>query len=113
MPVKPDKDCRFPGCKNTQNAKHGYCEEHKHLKWQRKVRKTKDPDYDSKWSKFAKQYRKNNPLCQKCLYISGKPVKSEVVHHIRPLKIGGAKYRHDNLQALCNDCHEKIHGRLG
>jgi 5-methylcytosine-specific restriction endonuclease McrA len=33
------------------------------------------------------------------------------VHHITPLKQGGARLDPSNLMSLCNSCHNRVHGR--
>ena len=60
------------------------------------------------WKTTKKEYLKNNPLCESCLS-EGQKVKSKLVHHIIPVRKGGAFLEEDNLTALCKGCHDEIH----
>jgi tetratricopeptide (TPR) repeat protein len=60
------------------------------------------------WKRLKKEYLKNNPICESCLS-DGKKAKSKLVHHIIPLRKGGAFLEEDNLIALCKECHYEIH----
>jgi len=57
------------------------------------------------WRKCREWYRKQHPLCERCR-AAGRYVASAVVHHkidrrVRP----DLAYREDNLEALCEPCH--------
>ena len=58
------------------------------------------------WRKKSKAFKINNPLCIECerndLIV---PVK--VVDHIIPINAGGAMLDDDNLQSLCESCHNR------
>ena len=68
-----------------------------------------------KWKKLRSAYLLYHPLCELCL--SQDIVKSaQEVHHIKPISQGKdieemkvIAYDSTNLQALCTDCHHKIH----
>jgi 5-methylcytosine-specific restriction protein A len=45
-------------------------------------------------------------LCLHCEE-EGKVVPADVVDHIKPIKQGGAKLSHNNIQSLCHSCHNK------
>lgn len=62
------------------------------------------------WRKFSIRYRKQHPLCVRCLTID-RATPSQVVDHIRPINKGGDKWSDDNLQALCHRCHNSKSGR--
>ena len=69
----------------------------------------------SRWRRCRDAYIKAHPLCEECLK-SGKVEPSRYVHHIRHMNAQTVKdaslaYGEKNLQALCFDCHEQIHGR--
>jgi 5-methylcytosine-specific restriction protein A len=67
-------------------------------------------EYNSLWQKFRAVYLSLHPICVKC-ESKGYVVPAVLIHHVKPLDEGGSKYNEDNLQALCNDCHEEIHGK--
>lgn len=46
------------------------------------------------------------PLCRECLK-KERIVKASVVDHIVSRRAGGADFDPDNLQSLCNLCHQK------
>ena len=66
------------------------------------------------WRKKSEQYRREHPLCEKCL-AAGRTRPSKVTDHIKPINPVDAfdtqdgKYGDplddDNLQALCRQCH--------
>lgn len=58
----------------------------------------------SRWRKVSKQFRNENPLCQKSLE-EGKYVLANVTDHIIPINHGGAKFDLRNLQSLSNSKH--------
>ena len=67
------------------------------------------------WRRCRAEYLKSHPLCEECLK-AGMITPSKYVHHIIHLtrvnvRDPATAYGDENLQALCYDCHEKIHGR--
>ena len=48
-------------------------------------------------------------LCERCKPLT---VAAALAHHIKPVSEGGDKLDPANLEALCFDCHETIHGRV-
>lgn len=70
--------------------------------------------YDSTtWRKAACTARTiQHNECQVCK-TQGFYSPCEVVHHMKPLKMyPSLALRQDNLQCLCRNCHEEIHGRV-
>ena len=69
----------------------------------------------NKWQKLRILKLQNNPLCELCLekdIISA----TEQIHHVQPFMNGTSiqqiKYLgfdYNNLQALCENCHQNIH----
>lgn len=106
MPYAANKTCRKYGCPKYQ-VRDGYCEDHQELA----IRVDRRPaaserGYDANWSKFSRSFLRANPVCAKC------GQAAEIVHHIKPLSEGGAKYDVNNLQVLCRFHHEQHHGRM-
>ena len=64
--------------------------------------------YDSKWSKSAKLFLIQHPLCVYCLQI-GKTTEATIVDHIIP-HLGNVELFNDpnNRQALCKHCHDSV-----
>lgn len=68
----------------------------------------------SAWNKCRKSYLdKVNGLCERCLS-KGLIVPAKIVHHKIFLNQDNVKdpsiaLCHDNLEALCQECHNKIH----
>lgn len=58
----------------------------------------------SRWRKFAKWHKAQNPLCVKCLE---KGIATPVDHtdHIQAVADGGDPYDMHNVQSLCKSCH--------
>jgi 5-methylcytosine-specific restriction protein A len=53
-------------------------------------------------------YLREHPLCEMCER-KGWVVPATMVHHVKPIKQGGAVLDMENLMALCRRCHDKIH----
>lgn len=63
----------------------------------------------ARWHKLSLWFRKQNPLCKRCLD-NGKTERSEVVDHVIPLVIwvtimGRDPFDTVNMQALSKSCH--------
>ena len=39
--------------------------------------------------------------------------EADLVHHIVPVREGGALLDEQNLMSLCNECHSRIHAHRG
>ena len=59
----------------------------------------------SSWRKLRAMFIKINPLCIECESVGN------VVDHIIPIKEGGEKLSWDNLQTMCNRCHNIKSGK--
>ena len=74
--------------------------------------------YNSKWWKRLRHsYITNHPLCEECAK-EGRSTPAEEVHHVIPFLTGNTDEERwdllldpDNLESLCLDCHQKIHGK--
>lgn len=66
----------------------------------------------SKWRKFSRIYRQNNPLCIEC-DAEGIVTPAAVVDHIKPITEGGARLSVLNVQSLCNHHHNSKSGKEG
>lgn len=118
MPSRSLKPCNKPGCSQLTTGR--YCDVHV-------VQKTNDNRYydryarDKKattfyhsvaWKKARKlAIMKSHGLCVQC-YEEGKIVPGRVVDHIIPLKEDWTKATDiDNLQYLCQTCHNRKTGQ--
>ncbi|MDR6883125.1 HNH endonuclease signature motif containing protein [Bacillus sp. 3255] len=63
------------------------------------------------WQKVRKQaLTRDNYLCRRC-FSKKKLVPADMVHHIIPLRDDREKGLDlDNLESLCNSCHNTVHG---
>lgn len=58
--------------------------------------------YNSRpWRKLRKYILQGEPLCRSCSEVA------TVVDHITPIRLGGSRWNHENLQPLCARCHNK------
>lgn len=66
--------------------------------------------YKSKeWKKLRLQALKRDLYtCQECKK-RGKITPANTVHHIRPIRAGGARLSLDNLETVCAACHNELH----
>lgn len=58
------------------------------------------------WRKLRKRYLESNPLCVHC-EAADVITKAKVVDHIVRINAGGEPLNEDNLQSLCESCHNK------
>ena len=72
-----------------------------------------------KWQKLRAMYLSQHPVCEECEK-NGKTSLAKVVHHVVPIEdakdiimMERLAYDWHNLMALCDECHEAIHRRLG
>ena len=111
MPMKMKHYCNHPGCNQLTTDR--YCEQHTKQVQQRYDKQrgsAASRGYDSKWRAARDHYLMSNPICVRC-EANGIVEPAVLVHHIKPIQDGGAILDTDNMQALCNDCHENIHGK--
>lgn len=85
-----------------------YCSKHLKLEYKREKQSfPSDKFYSStKWRKNAKAFLAENPLCIKCLEFDLVNA-SKVCDHIIARADGGPDYDWNNLQALCDRCHNR------
>ena len=72
----------------------------------------------ARWRKLRQAYLMQHPLCELCEK-EGKVKEATEVHHITPisnandeLSMKDLGFNHDNLMALCEECHHKIHNEM-
>lgn len=58
------------------------------------------------WRKLRKRFLESNPLCKHCDAI-GVITKAKVADHIVRINAGGEALDEDNLQPLCESCHNR------
>jgi len=68
-------------------------------------------DYPADWNRIRKEvYSRDRHTCQNCGYKGGPRGDAELhAHHIVPKSKGGT-HNKSNLQTVCKDCHNAIHG---
>ncbi len=105
MPQAPNKPCNQPGCGVLVSSKERYCNTHYQDKSNYRHTKTnKQRGYGWQWQKIRKvALQRDRYLCQICLD-NGRVTEAQVVDHIKPKAKGGGDDL-NNLQSLCNKCH--------
>ena len=114
MPVKPcpGRGIRRGHCPNVVKA--GLCPECQAVQDKTNAQYDEQRDktaqrlfiHSAAWRAERKAYLREHPLCERC-GSRGFVRVSVLVHHIDGNELNRAG---DNKQALCNDCHEGIHG---
>lgn len=114
---KPLRPCNKPGCSQLTRA--GYCEQHKTTKadnhrYYDKYQRNKKHDqfyHSAAWKRARDLIRiRDNGLCVECLNVKRITVGT-IVDHIIPIKQNWNKrLEEDNLQLLCQSCHNKKTG---
>ena len=79
-------------------------------------KKQRDPAINARynndeWPIIRNEMLTAYPFCQRCRHF-GRLVKSEHVHHIKPLAEGGSNDP-SNLICLCHRCHSQVHAERG
>lgn len=104
MPYALDKPCRWTGCPALVKSGVGYCPEHK-----RETRKQSDRQRDqsnrhvyatARWKRLRKMVLGRDPTCP-C------GDGTTVADHIVPMSRGGQPYDLDNVQGMCDRCHNR------
>ena len=97
IPMRP---CKHPGCRNLSAT--GYCDEHKAERgpW---VSKNKPKRLRGRKSQERRKRiaERDGYKCQVC----GRVTSKGIADHIIPLAFGG-KDVEDQMQWICNECHE-------
>ena len=98
--------CQYAGCRSFAIAGSAYCCKHRKQIRNDKFRASAyRRGYTSAWSKAAKCFLIEHPLCAECQR-QGRITPATEVDHIIPHK--GDKqlfWDQDNWQALCHECH--------
>jgi 5-methylcytosine-specific restriction protein A len=105
MAKNPPKACIVPGCPNISTNGTHYCDKHlEERKKEKRNRREHTPaaPFSENWPKVRAKYLREHPYCEIC----GRP--AEIVHHKIDRRVGGTDHP-DNLQALCNECHSRLH----
>jgi 5-methylcytosine-specific restriction protein A len=120
MPDRSFRFCSWPGCRELTRSR--FCPVHADMNEQRerteknRYNRTRGSasaqGYDAQWRAARLAYLRTHPLCERCNPTGTEipAVPATMVHHIVPIKEGGARLDPQNLMALCNACHEVIEG---
>ena len=79
--------------------------------WDHGGRSTTERGYGAAWQRLRRQVLASCPLCVRCTE-AGRVTPASQVHHIVPKADGGTDAI-ENLQPICDECHEAAHGRGG
>lgn len=97
MPSAPAKPCRRAGCPELVRDRRGYCDRHQKEAWSAKAKDAREqrPEdkqfYDSSaWRKFRLSVLKAEPWCRECRR-DNRMKLADVVDHVTPIRLGGAK----------------------
>lgn len=104
--------CRHGWCNKTATTSKGYCDAHQKQAWKEEAAKNRHRTrfYDStNWRKVRDTYRLAYPLCALC-ESRGVFTQMKFVDHITPIREGGGAFNWDNLQSLCERCHNEKRG---
>ena len=118
MPTRSQRFCAHTGCPELTDAR--YCPEHaieaeeprvsKQQRYSKARGTAASQGYDYDYQKVRAIKLSRDPLCERCLK-KGLTVAATMTHHKKSVK-EYPKLRLDinNLESLCNPCHEKIEG---
>ena len=113
MPYKAKKPCAHRGCRELTASR--YCEAHAKQEAKRYNRSDRDPESNKRYGRTWKQIRaaflSANPLCVMCQN-DGRLTPATLAHHKVKLSDGGTN-DWDNMVALCQECHSRLHAGQG
>lgn len=81
------------------STRRGRCEDHQPPPWQRRS-KAWGKGGTRQWRALRDKVLRDEPNCRGC------GAEATQVDHITPLSKQGAKFSRDNLQPLCDNCHD-------
>jgi 5-methylcytosine-specific restriction protein A len=114
MPERALRPCAMHGCpaltRNRHCPLHSTQEQQEEKQYDRNRGRAAQRGYDSVWQLLRITYLQQHPLCDQCA-LEGKVVSAVLVHHIIPIKDGGARLDPSNLCSMCQPHHEVIHGK--
>ena len=77
------------------------------------IRRTGDPFYKTaRWrAARAAAMAASGWACARCR-AAGRRAPAVLVHHVKPIRTGGARYDPGHLEPLCRRCHDEAHAEL-
>lgn len=107
MPGKLGHPCAEPRCPEIISDREKYCEKHRALypshRHNQRVQDRLPLYHTQQWKRLRRLVLSQNPLCQRCWR-----EVARVVHHIKPAReYPELQYVLENLEALCDSCHNK------
>lgn len=110
MPTKPNSACLHPGCSERPDG--AYCEKHRKDNRSNYHKPEYHKKYDTKrWDRWRKRFLDEHELCEHCKQ-KGILRSATVVDHIEPHRGDPDLFWDwDNLQALCEKCHNRKTGK--
>lgn len=111
MARRPQRPCRYLGCRELHRNGNGYCEEHQGeagawVRRQHKPKKTTERGYGWEWQRKRKRIlKRDGGLCQPCEREGRITLAREVDHVVN--KASGGDDSDGNLQAICTSCHRE------
>ena len=113
MPHRAKKPCAHHGCPVLTNDR--FCPEHTRAEARHYNRYERDREtykrYSGSWKRVRATFLARHPLCEMCR-IEGRFTPATLVHHNKALRDGGTNDP-ENLMALCDPCHSRLHARQG
>ena len=114
-PFKPKHPCSSPGCPELTSGR--FCHKHEELDKRKSREYDKQRDqteerrwiHSIRWRKLSDLHKAKFPLCAECLKQS-RDTPVYLTDHIIPHEGNAQRFWDwDNLQSLCNICHEEKH----
>lgn len=110
MPTRPARACAHRGCTRLVRGRGArFCNMHQAEEYHRQDQdrgSATERGYGATWQAIRDRFLADHPTCQHCGRLA------TVVHHIVPKGQGGGD-NPDNLLALCNPCHSRVHAAEG
>lgn len=99
MPTSAPTRCTI--CRRNLATNRGRCDEHQRRAWENTSRRNQLID-KGQWLIVQAAHLAQEPTCRWC-----GTDQNLTVDHVWEISDGGALYDHDNLQTLCEGCHDQ------
>ncbi len=114
MPTKPPRPCSHPGCPElvtdgSRCTAHRKQEQSRETKVRMQSSRVKEDKafYDSMlWRRVRESILRKEPWCRECRR-EGRRALADMVDHVTPIRMGGARVSESNLQPMCTTCHSR------
>lgn len=112
--------CKHPTCRERVALPKRYCPRHEGEQARTYNKQVRNNSFNKKyadfyastsWRKLRRSKLARDPLCEVCM-AQGRRTPATIVHHLIELRVDYSRgLEYDNLQSICQACHNAEHNR--